>query len=60
MDAAIDFFPSRGAKNRSADSWVALDPSYKQYEYLPWLSTDVRGEMKPCVIINPFNNPISR
>jgi len=34
VQAAIDYFPSRGAKNRSADSWVDLDASFKQYEYL--------------------------
>lgn len=33
VQAAVDFFPSRGAKNRSADSWIELDPSFKQYEY---------------------------
>jgi len=33
VQAAIDYFPSRGAKNRSADAWVDLDPSFKQYEY---------------------------
>jgi len=33
VQAAIDYFPSRGAKNRSANAWVDLDPSFKQYEY---------------------------
>ncbi len=37
VEAAIDFVPSRGAKNLSADTWVSLDPSYKQYEYLQGL-----------------------
>jgi hypothetical protein len=37
VEAAIDFEPSRGAKNRIADTWVALDPSYQQYEYLTGL-----------------------
>ena len=32
MEAAIDFHPSRGTKNRDADSWVALDPSFKQID----------------------------
>ena len=39
VEAAIDYHPLRGAINRSADSWVALDPSYKQYDYsfdIPW------------------------
>ncbi len=33
VEAAVDYFPSRGAKNRDADSWVSLDASFKQYEY---------------------------
>lgn len=33
VEAAIDYEPSRGAVNRSADSWVQMDPSYKQYQY---------------------------
>ncbi|MEW8049456.1 MAG: transglutaminase domain-containing protein [Candidatus Thiodiazotropha sp.] len=37
VEAAIDYHPSRGAINKAADSWVAMDPSYKQYEYLQGL-----------------------
>ena len=37
VEAAIDYFPSRGASNRDADAWVQMDPSYKQYEYLQGL-----------------------
>ncbi len=37
VEAAIDYIPSRGAKNKDADSWVSLDPSYKQYDYLAGL-----------------------
>lgn len=37
VEAAIDYKPSRGAKNRDADTWVALDPSFKQYQYLEGL-----------------------
>ena len=33
VEAAIDYYPSRGAKNRDADSWVQMDPSYKQYTF---------------------------
>jgi len=33
VEAAIDFIPSRSAKNKDADSWVEMDPSYKQYTY---------------------------
>jgi hypothetical protein len=30
VEAAIDFQPSRGARNLAADSWVAIDTSYKE------------------------------
>jgi transglutaminase-like putative cysteine protease len=34
VEAAIDYVPSRGARNYDADEWVQLDPSYKQYTYV--------------------------
>jgi len=37
VEAAIDYHPSCGAINLAADSWVAMDPSCKQYEYLSGL-----------------------
>ena len=37
VEAAIDFLPSRGAVMRSADTWLALDASFKQYEFLEGL-----------------------
>jgi len=33
VEAATDFYPSRGARNYNADSWAACDPSFKQYTY---------------------------
>ncbi|HIO97863.1 MAG TPA: hypothetical protein EYG71_08065 [Leucothrix sp.] len=33
VEAATDFQPSRGAINQDADTWLQLDPSFKQYEY---------------------------
>ncbi len=33
VEAATDFYPSRGARNFNADSWAACDPSFKQYTY---------------------------
>lgn len=32
VEAAIDVYPSRGAVNKSADAWVTLDPTFKQYD----------------------------
>jgi len=44
VQAAIDYFPSRGAKNRSADSWVDMDASFKQYDYQEGLDAiDITG-----------------
>lgn len=37
VEAAVDFVPSRGAVNRSADTWVPMDPSFKQVQVLPGL-----------------------
>ncbi len=31
VEAALDFYPSGGAINKSADSWIQFDPSFKQY-----------------------------
>jgi len=33
VEAYVDYVPSRGAVNRSGDTWIALDPSFKQYTY---------------------------
>jgi len=33
-EAFVDFFPSRGVVNRTGDTWVRLDASFKQYEHI--------------------------
>lgn len=33
VEAFVDFHPSRGAKNRVADSWVPIDASFKKNAY---------------------------
>lgn len=40
VEAAIDYQPSRGAVNRDADSWIAMDPSFKQYDHLQGMDLD--------------------
>jgi len=35
VDAWIDYIPSRGAVHRQGDTWIPMDPSFKQYEYKP-------------------------
>ena len=32
VEAFVDFAPSRGAVNKAPDTWVAMDPSFKQYQ----------------------------
>lgn len=36
VEAFVDYFPSRGAKHKQGegDTWVKLDPSFKQYSYI--------------------------
>jgi len=34
VKAYVDYIPSRGAVNVAGDTWVQLDPSFKQYTYM--------------------------
>ena len=34
VEAYVDFEPSRGSDNTAGDTWVAMDPSFKEYEQL--------------------------
>jgi len=34
VEAYVDYIPSRGAVNIAGDTWVQLDPSFKQYMYV--------------------------
>jgi len=56
VEAAIDYQPSRGAKNRDADSWVPMDPSYKQYEYLAGLDAVAISGLDPNQLATDFTN----
>lgn len=33
VEAFLDFYPSRGAKNLAPDAWVPMDASFKQFKY---------------------------
>jgi hypothetical protein len=33
VEAYVDFYPSRGAIQKQGDEWVAMDASFKQYNY---------------------------
>ncbi|MEW8000741.1 MAG: transglutaminase domain-containing protein [Candidatus Thiodiazotropha endolucinida] len=54
VEAAIDYHPSRGAVNKAADSWVAMDPSYKQYEYLQGLDVIQISGIDPDQLAQDF------
>jgi len=54
VEAAIDYEPSRGAINRDADNWVALDASYKQYEFLEGLDAVAISGIDPAALAQSF------
>src|SRR5690606_27115646 len=54
VEAALDFYPSRGAVNRKADIWVPLDPAFKQYEYLEGLDPVAISGLDPEALANQF------
>jgi len=54
VEAAIDYFPTRGAKNRAADAWVQMDSSYKQYEYLQGLDAVAISGLDTTQVANDF------
>jgi len=56
VEAAIDYQPSRGAKNRDADSWVQMDPSFKQYEYLSGLDVTTITGLASSALVQDFSN----
>lgn len=34
VEAYVDYFPSRGIKERVGDSWIPMDASFKQYQFI--------------------------
>ncbi len=43
VEAYVDYVPSRGAVNRTPDTWVPMDASYKQYAYTQGM--DIKGQV---------------
>jgi len=56
IEAAADYFPSRAAVNRDADSWVELDASYKQYEHLKGLDIAAISNIDSDALAKSFVN----
>ncbi|WP_218110561.1 transglutaminase-like domain-containing protein [Ostreibacterium oceani] len=56
VEAAIDFHPSRGMINKVADTWLPMDASFKQYEYLEGIDVEAVGELNAEQLFNDFQN----
>ena len=54
VEAAIDYHPSRGAKNLAADNWVQMDASYKQYNHLQGLDAIAISGIDPDQLAQDF------
>lgn len=54
VEAAIDFFPSRGMQNHVADTWLPMDASFKQYEYLEGLDVETIGGIDSEKLLQDF------
>lgn len=54
VEAAVDFVPSRGAVNRSADAWVPMDASFKQVQTVSGLDLPSTSGVDPVQIGNNF------
>ena len=58
----IDYIPSRGAVHKQGDTWIPLDPSYKQYTYtqgidmqsaVPFDAQTFANQIQATATINP-------
>ena len=54
VEAAVDFTPSRGAVNRSANHWVALDASYKQVQVVQGIDPVKIAGIDPTQLSNSY------
>jgi transglutaminase-like putative cysteine protease len=62
VKAWIDYIPSRGAVHKQGDTWIPLDPSYKQYTYtqgidiqtaVPFDAQTFANQIQSTATINP-------
>lgn len=56
VEVAVDYLPSRGARNQSPDSWIAIDPSYKQYEFFEPPTDSAMSTINTNQIAQDFSN----
>lgn len=50
VEVAVDFQPSRGVKNLIADSWIPVDPSFKQHEFLTGVDAVQIAGIDPALV----------
>ncbi len=62
VSAFIDYIPSRGAVHKQGDTWIPLDPSFKQYTYtqsidiqsaVPFDAQSLANQIQSTATINP-------
>ncbi|MGR9052556.1 MAG: transglutaminase domain-containing protein [Gammaproteobacteria bacterium] len=54
VEAWVDFIPSRGAKHRTGDTWVPLDASFKQYEFIPGVDIEQNRPFDSSILVDIF------
>lgn len=68
VKAYVDYIPSRGAVNVAGDTWVHLDPSFKQYAYtlgvnitrdVPFDAVALWDRLNRTMTINPTENYVT-
>jgi len=52
VEAWLDFYPSRGAVHRQGDSWVPIDASFKQYQFIEGLHPEREVPFPTDTLVN--------
>lgn len=59
VEAWVDFEPSRGVNNQTGDTWIPLDGSFKQYEFIVGLDVENNVEFDAELLIDEaFSNAV--
>lgn len=56
VEAYVDYLPSRGAKNVEGDTWVPLDPSFKQYQYKAGMDLKAKVPLDGEALLNQIKD----
>lgn len=54
VEAALDFEPSKGAVNRTADTWVPMDPSFRQTTRVPTPDYVAASGVDPLAVYDAY------